>query len=69
MATATYRTKKVITLSLSQDEADFIQYLLKEHIVKSYITDCKESETSKDMQISESIFNALFNAKSIKRQK
>lgn len=58
MATATYKTIKVISLTLSDEEADYIQ-----GIAQNYIGEYPEDETEKDKQIRESIFEALFNAK------
>ncbi len=58
MATATYKTTKVITLNLSAEEADYIKGM-----AQNYYGEYPEYETEKDKQIRESIFEALFNAK------
>lgn len=58
MATVTYKTIKVISLTLSAEEADYIQ-----GIAQNYCGEYPEDETEKDKQIRESIFEALFNAK------
>ena len=58
MATATYKTIKVISLTLSAEEADYIQ-----GIVQNYIGENPDDEIFEDKQIRESIFEALFNAK------
>ena len=58
MATATYKTTKVITLILSAEEADFIQGM-----VQNYIGEYPEDETEEDKAIRKSLFEALFNAK------
>ena len=58
MATATYKTIKVISLTLSAEEADYIQGM-----VQNYIGENPDDEIFEDKQIRESIFEALFNAK------
>lgn len=58
MAAATYKTIKVISLTLSAEEADYIQ-----GIVQNYIGENPDDEIFEDKQIRESIFEALFNAK------
>ena len=58
MATATYKTTKVISLTLSAEEADYIK-----GIVQNYIGENPDNEIFEDKQIRESIFEALFNAK------
>ena len=58
MATATYKTIKVISLTLSAEEADYIQ-----GIAQNYCGEYPEDERERDKQIRESIFEALFNAK------
>ena len=58
MAIATYKTIKVISLTLSAEEADYIQ-----GIVQNYIGENPDDEIFEDKQIRESIFEALFNAK------
>lgn len=58
MATATYKTIKVITLALSAEEADYIQGM-----VQNYIGGNPDDEMFEDKQIRESIFEALFSAK------
>lgn len=58
MATATYKTTKVIVLNLSAEEADFIQGM-----AQNYYGEYPEDETKKDKAIRESIFEALFNSK------
>ena len=58
MATATYKTIKVITLTLSDEEADYIQGM-----VQNYIGENPDDEIFEDKQIRKSIFEALFNAK------
>ena len=58
MAIATYKTIKVISLTLSAEEADYIQ-----GIVQNYIGENPDDEIFEDKQSRESIFEALFNAK------
>ena len=58
MAIATYKRIKVISLTLSAEEADYIQ-----GIVQNYIGENPDDEIFEDKQIRESIFEALFNAK------
>lgn len=58
MATATYKTIKVITLILSAEEADYIQGM-----TQNYIGENQDDEIFEDKQIRESLFEALFNAK------
>ena len=58
MATVTYKTIKVISLTLSAEEADYIQGM-----VQNYIGENPDDEIFEDKQIRESIFEALFNAK------
>lgn len=58
MATATYKTIKVITLTLSAEEADYIQGM-----TQNYIGENPDDEVFEDKQIRESLFEALFNAK------
>ena len=58
MATATYKTIKVISLTLSAEEADYIQGM-----VKNYIGENPDDEIFEYKQIRESIFEALFSAK------
>ena len=58
MAIATYKTIKVISLTLSAEEADYIK-----GIVQNYIGENPYDEIFEDKQIRESIFEALFNAK------
>ena len=58
MATATYKTTKVITLNLSAEEADYIQGM-----AQNYMGEYPEDETEEDKSIRGSIFEALFNAK------
>lgn len=58
MATATYKTIKVISLTLSAEEADYIKGM-----VQNYIGENQDDEIFEDKQIRESIFEALFSAK------
>lgn len=58
MATATYKTTKVITLNLSAEEADYIQGM-----AQNYCGEYPDDEIFENKQIRESIFEALFNAK------
>ena len=58
MAIATYKTIKIISLTLSAEEADYIK-----KIIQNYINKYPEDETEEDKQIRKSIFEALFNAK------
>ena len=58
MATATYKTIKVITLTLSAEEADYIQGM-----TQNYSGQDPDDEVFEYKQIRESLFEALFNAK------
>lgn len=57
MATATYKTIKVITLTLSDEEANYIQGM-----TQNYIGENPDDEIFENKQIRESLFEALFNA-------